>query len=272
MSIFNEKNINKVIIHGGLFHLDDLAVAALCRITNPDCEIVRDNKPDLALAGPATGVLIADVGGVHDPERWLFDHHMDRYDPETADRDTVRAAVGRVWDALGNASAYPTLTQWIRAIDLHDTGVQWSPLGVFGAFAPNWNEENRSMDDGFAEALEVVEMIIRKMIQKDEATLLAESELDQIPMENSGILQLEKFIPWQQWAANHPEIKAVVTPGRNPGEWNVNLPKGRGKFPASWLEPANKPVHVTFVTNWLTMVCVNDLAVIEDLVSQVLIE
>lgn len=261
--------VNMLVVHGGLFHLDDLAVAALCQIANPNAVIVRLNKPDLTVSGPDEGVLIADVGGTYDPKRWLFDHHQDRYDPETVDKTTVRAAVGRVWDTLGNPEAYPTLTSWIRAVDLHDTGVQWSPLGVFGAFAPNWNETDKTMDDGFKEALEIVKSLILKMIEKDEAAAAAESALDQVPVETNGILYLEKFIPWQGWTANHPEIRAVVTPGRNTGEWNVNLPKGRGKFPAGWLEPANKPVAVTFVANWLTMICVNDREVITDLVSQI---
>ena len=263
--------VKTVVVHSGMFHLDDLAVAALCRIANPDCVIIRDNKPSLDTAGPEDGVLIADVGGIHDPERWLFDHHQDRYDPETADKATVRAAVGRVWDALGNAEKYPTLTTWIRAVDCHDTGVQWSPLGVFGAFAPKWNELDKSMDQGFEEALDVVQKIIIKMIENDDAIHAASTALDQLPV-TDGVLRMEKYIPWQGWAQDHPDIKAVVTPGRNPGEWNVNLPKGRGKFPASWLEPANKPNHVTFVTNWLTMVCVDDLSVVQDLVSQVIVE
>ena len=218
-------DIKTLVVHGGLFHLDDLAVAALCRIANPDCVIVRDSKPSLDTAGPENGVLVADVGGVCDPARWVFDHHQDRYESWWDDKTTVRAAVGRVWDTLGNAEAYPTLTQWIRAVDLHDTGVVWSPLGVFGAFAPNWNEE-RSMDSAFAEALEIVQKIILKMIEKDEATAAASTELDQIPVED-GILRMEKFIPWQGWAAEHPEIKAVITPGRNPGEWRWPPPERR---------------------------------------------
>lgn len=263
-------DVKTVVVHGGMFHLDDLAVVALCRIANPDCVIIRLSKPDLTVSGPDEGVLIADVGGTYDPNRWLFDHHQDRYDSYWVDKATVRAAVGRVWDALGNAEKYPTLTAWIRAVDLHDTGVQWTPLGVFGAFAPNWNEE-RSMDTAFEEALEIVQKIILKMIEKDEAIAAASAELDQLPIKD-GILHLEKYIPWQEWVTNRPEIKAVVTPGRNAGEWNVNLPKGGGKFPASWLEPANKPESVTFVANWLTMICVDDLTVVQDLVSQVIIE
>lgn len=259
----------KLIIHGGMFHLDDLAVSALCRIANPFVQIERVNKPDLEKTGSRFGTLVADVGGICDPERWLFDHHQDRYDPATADCENVRAAVGRVWDALGDSQAYPTLTAWIRAVDLHDTGVNWTPLGVFGAFAPNW-DDTTTIDEGFYEALDIVQQIIVKMIEKDEAAARAADALEELPQEH-GILRMdEAFIPWQDWVKTQPDIKAVVHPGRDVGTWNLSIPRGRGKFPDSWLE--NKPAHTVFVANWLTMVTVDDREVIDDLVNQIINE
>lgn len=262
-------DIKELTVHGGLFHLDDVLCAALVRLNNPSAKIIRSNKPDLEAEGLGVWRAIADVGGTYDPSRWLFDHHQDRYTPES-DPAEVRAAVGRLWNTLSDPTKYPNLTAYIHAVDLHDTGVAWTPLGVVGSFAPNW-DDSFTMDDGFEAAVKHVMELVRQMVRKDQSTARAAGELDKCQI-NEGIVTLDKFLPWQDWASSHPEIRAVVTPGRDPETWNVNLPKGRGKFPASWLEPANKPVHVTFVTNWLTMVCVNDLAVIEDLVSQVLIE
>jgi hypothetical protein len=94
------------------------------------------------------------------------------------------------------------------------------------------------------------------------------AELEKIKVED-GIVVLDKFLPWQDWAADRPEIRAVVTPGRDEGTWNINLPKGRGKFPASWLEPANKPMNLVFMPAWRTMAVVDNREVIADLVSQI---
>lgn len=260
-------DIKELTVHGGLFHLDDVLCAVLCRLNDPACRIIRSNKPDLEADGLGIWRAIADVGGVYDPERWLFDHHQDRYTPDS-DPKTVRAAVGRLWDALGDSDKYPTLSAYIHAVDLHDTGVLWTPLGVVGSFAPNWDDQF-SMDEGFEAAVKHVLNLVRQIVRKDQSAARAAEELDKAPVKD-GIVTLDRFLPWQDWVRNHPEVKAVVSPGRESGEWNINIPKGRGMFPADWLQPAATwPKGVTFVTNWLTMVVVNDREVIEDLVSQI---
>ena len=261
-------DIKELTVHGGLFHLDDVLCAALVRLNNPACQIVRSNKPNLEADGLGRWRAIADVGGVYNPDRWLFDHHQDHYTPDS-DPATVRAAVGRLWDVLGNVG-YPTLTTYICAVDLHDTGVTWSPLGVIGSFAPNWDDQF-SMDEGFERAVQHVMELVRQMVRKDQSAARAVAELNKVPVEN-GIAILDKFLPWQDWARNNPEVKAVVAPGRDPGTWNVNIPKGRGTFPQSWLDPANKPNHLVFMPAWRTMAVVDSRDVITDLVSQIITE
>jgi hypothetical protein len=260
-------DIKELTIHGGLFHLDDVLCAALCRLNDPTCKIIRSNKPALEAEGLGVWRAIADVGGVYDSERWLFDHHQDRYTPDS-DPETVRAAVGRLWDTLGNAEKYPTLSNYIHAVDLHDTGVAWTPLGVVGSFAPNW-DDSFTMDDGFEAAVQYVLQLVRQMVRKDQSAARAAGELDKYPI-NEGIVTLDKFLPWQDWASRHPEVRAVVTPGRDPETWNINLPKGRGMFPVDWLEPANKPKGMVFMPAWRTMLVTDDREVIGDLVDQII--
>lgn len=242
------KKLNKIIVHGGIFHLDDVVCCALAKIVNPDVIIERNNKPDINEAGPETGILIADVGMVYDPEHWLFDHHMDRYDTDS-DPATVRAACGRVWDYFGSATDFPSLTAYIRAVDLHDTGVQWSPLGVINCFAPNW-DDGFTMKDGFEFALEHVMQLIWAMIRKDYATKAAYDAVAKCPVEDEVIL-MQEFLPWSQYAAAHPEIKAVIFPGRDLGTWNVSIAKDHGTFPEEWLN--EKPEGLVFMPAWRTM-------------------
>lgn len=242
------EELEQITVHGGIFHLDDICCCALARIAFPGIKIVRSNKPEVVYHDHH---IIADVGGVYDPDQWFFDHHMDRYAPDS-DPTTVRAAVGRMWDTLGNVKAYPTLTQFIHAVDLHDTGVVWSPLGAaIRSFAPAWND-NFTMDEGFNRALDFVEALIREIIRQDEAATAAEDALDSAPIRD-GVLVLDKFMPWQDYVEKRSDIKAVVYPGRDPGSFNCQIPKDRGVFPEDWL--TTKPDGITFVPAWRTMAC-----------------
>lgn len=259
-------DVKELTIHSGLFHLDDVLCAALCRLNDPSCKIVRSNKPDIEADGLGVWRAIADVGGIHDTERWLFDHHQDHYTPES-DPAEVRAAVGRLWDALGDADEYPTLTQWIHAVDLHDTGVVWSPLGVIGSFAPNW-DDSFTMDDGFEAAVQHVMELVRQMVRKDQSAARAVTELEKFPIEN-GTVVLDRFLPWQDWAGTRDDVRAVILPGRDPGTWNVNIPKGRGTFPASWLEPTNKPEGIVFLPAWRTMAVADSLETAKQFVTAI---
>lgn len=259
-------DIKELVVHGGLFHLDDVLCAALCRLNDPSCKIVRSNKPDIEADGLGVWRAIADVGGIHDPKRWLFDHHQDRYTPDD-DPAGVRAAVGRLWDAIGNPTKYPNLTAYIHAVDLHDTGVMWSPLGVIGSFAPNWND-TFSIDEGFERAVQHVLTIVRQLVRKDQADRAAMEAVAECPVED-GVLTLDKFLPWQQYAADHEEIKAVIFPGRDPGTWNVNIPKGRGTFPASWMEPANKPSGLVFMPAWRSMAVASSLETAKEFATSI---
>lgn len=244
-------NVNTVIVHGGVFHLDDLAVCALARMANPDCEIRRENEPDLTQAGPNTGVMIADVGKVHDPKRWIFDHHQDRYSTDS-DTKTTYAAVGRVWNYFGNSESYPEMTELIHAIDLHDTGVRMTALGKsFRWFAPNWNEPDTSMDEAFEEALAIVIAIFKRTARKDEAEAAAPAFLASCPVQN-GILVLPNYMPYQEYATEHTEITAVCYPDRNGKDLDLCLINGRGLFPKEWM---TTPPEGIYLIRRATAVC-----------------
>lgn len=258
MRIFNEKvtTIDKIIVHGGVFHLDDLLTVAIIRHEFPDVEVCRENNPNLNYAGPYTGIVIADVGRVCDPDRWIFDHHQDVYDPES-DPATVKAAVGRMWDAFGRTKEYAGLTELVHAVDLHDTGVKWTPLGAaIRSFAPNWDEDWFTMDEAFFAALEWLQPLVDRIIHKDEARLNAGEILDTVEVRN-GVMILTKFVPWQGYVKHRDDITAVVFPGRDPGTWNLQIPQGKGLFPKEWLTA--KPEGVTFMVNWRTMITVDSV-------------
>jgi uncharacterized UPF0160 family protein len=64
--------VNKLVVHAGLFHTDDVLCAAMARAINPDVWIVRTNtvEKDDARNDGTNGIYVADIGGGR------YDHHQ----------------------------------------------------------------------------------------------------------------------------------------------------------------------------------------------------
>jgi uncharacterized UPF0160 family protein len=266
MTTFNLFNftsaVESVTVHSGIFHADDVAVAALLRLQFPDVLIIRNNNPDVKAADVQH--IIADVGRQHDGVA-LFDHHQLRpiKDEEVFQSDgcillkkgtpkeEVRAAVGLLWDAYGKKDEFPTLSGLIHSIDLHDTGVVWTPAWTtVRDFYPTWDSDENP-DEAFLKAVEWLTPALVNAIQKDLAAAKAADWLaENATVLNDAILVMDKFVPWQSYAKEHG-LKMVVFPGRDPGSYNLQVADPAWKLPKEWLD--SKPTGVTFVTNWLSM-------------------
>lgn len=64
--------VNKLVVHAGLFHTDDVLCAAMARAINPEVWIVRTNtvEKDDARNDGTNGIYVADIGGGR------YDHHQ----------------------------------------------------------------------------------------------------------------------------------------------------------------------------------------------------
>lgn len=87
-----------IVTHPGGAHKDDLlAVCVLAALH--DCPIVRREPTAEELADPE--VAVVDIGGVHDPAKWNFDHHhFPRESPPTCALSLVLDHLGLYEDAL----------------------------------------------------------------------------------------------------------------------------------------------------------------------------
>lgn len=262
-TIFNfETEVKSITVHSGMFHADDVAVAALLRLQFPEIEIIRSNNPDTTKADIQH--IIADVGRQHDGVS-LFDHHQFRpeKDQELVQEDgsillkkgtpheEVHAAVGLLWEAWGKKEAFPTLTGLIHSIDLHDTGVVWTPAWTtVRDFYPTWDSDENP-NDAFMRAVDWITPALENAIKKDLSAAKAASWLSEnAQVIDDAILVMDKFVPWQSFCKEHG-LKMAVFPGRDPGSYNIQVADPAWKLPKDWLD--TKPVGVTFVTNWLSM-------------------
>jgi len=123
------------------------------------------------------------------------------------------------------------------------------------------------MGEAFFEALEWLQPLVDRIIRKDEARLNVDEVLDTVEVRN-GVMILTKFVPWQGYMKKRDDVIAVVFPGRDPGTWNLQIPQGKGLFPAEWL--TTKPEGVTFMVNWRTMITVDSIDRAIELANEVL--
>jgi uncharacterized UPF0160 family protein len=262
-NLFNfTQEVKTITVHSGMFHADDVAVVALLKLQYPDIEIIRSNNPDTTKADAQN--LIADVGRQHDGVS-LFDHHQLRpvKDQELVQEDgsillkkgtpkeEVHAAVGLLWEAYGKKAEFPTLSGLIHSIDLHDTGVVWTPAWTtVRDFYPNWDSDE-SPNEAFMRAVEWLTPALINAIKKDLSAAKAADWLSEnAQVLNESILVMDKFVPWQNYAKENG-LKMAVFPGRDPGSYNIQVADPAWKLPKAWLD--TKPAGVTFVTNWLSM-------------------
>jgi hypothetical protein len=79
------KNIKRTILHNGVFHTDDVAVAAVLTLINKNIEIIRISKNKNFKNTTAT--LVADIGGGY------FDHHNNTNSGE-------RCSIKIIWETF----------------------------------------------------------------------------------------------------------------------------------------------------------------------------
>jgi uncharacterized UPF0160 family protein len=227
-----------VFTHPGAFHADDaMAVAIILTLRQDDLTIVRAQDPRKHERWEEGYSWVVDVGGEHDPERLLFDHHQDRdgklcRDPETG--DGPYAAAGLVWKHLGartvdvwlqargiaaekNARVYRKLESrseeiaeavdkfLIREIDAWDRGVKIcdSRVNTFSLVITRMNPSallgEDDFDEEFDQAVWTSTSVLHHVIKSCVTHILSEDIVrDAIEnREDPRIMVLGKFCQWQ---------------------------------------------------------------------------
>lgn len=237
-NIFNpDRNIKKIIIHSGVFHADDvLCVALLKEFVNNDIEVIRNNIPDTS--GIPEDTIIADVGGKFDNDRF-FDHHQ--LDGQN-DATTAVCSAELLWKRFGNPDCHE-ISRYLHEVSLHDTGCRLSEVGwIFKDLQPTWNS-GESIDNAFEKAVKLGRSILGRKAELFEARVNAKNLYDTAERIGNTII-IEKFFPWQDYAAKDPTVNRAIMPGRDEGTYNLQVKIGR-TLPEEWL--TNPPIGCTFV-------------------------
>lgn len=270
--------IKKLYLHGGIFHADDVAVAAMMQFVNPAIEIRRVNKVPNNLSDE--DVMVADIGG------GKYDHHQK--DVPIRKDGFKHSAASLVWQDYGpeivrlmfplhNLSGNDIAVivgrfdaQVLRSIAAMDNGHSVSTtdfenhvLGgedvvslssLVSQFNPNWDSPF-PVDACFFQAVNFVKEIFRRTLSRMASSFAANALVRQYLKASNDvrILVMDQYIPWQgEVVKNSPETLMVIFPSLR-GGYNLQLvPEKLGcretktHFPVEWMS-GRMPAGATFV-------------------------
>lgn len=252
MEVFN---YDQVITHSTIFHSDDVCGVALCRLINPNIEIIRtlDVEKHLEMAkNVGKRAIVFDIG------LGKYDHHQ----PDKALRPdgTPYCGFGLLWRDFGyllcpNKEAWKKVDEeFVLLIDKADNGISANLLSSsIGNMNPNWNSVE-SEDVAFHRAMHAASALLNAHIQHANAVVAAAERI--VSCYGGGkILVLDKYLPWSHTVVNDPRFKDVlfVVYPSSRGGWNIQtVPQEVGSFanrlsfPESWLGHADESRGITF--------------------------
>ena len=269
--------IEKVYVHSGMFHADDVAVVALMQILNPAVEWERVN---VAPSVCGQDELVADIGG------GKYDHHQD--DTPIRKDGFKHSAASLVWEEYGpeivrtvsaihhfpDSEVEAIVARFdamvLRSIVTIDNGYELSAtdyenqvLGgndvfslstMVSQFNPNW-DCSLPADVMFTLAVKFVNGIFRRTLERLVSTSAASQQVQKFlnQAEDRRLLVMKRFLPWQGTVIkNSPETVMVIFPSAR-GGYNLQLaPEKLGdrntkmRFPKKWME-GDKPEGMTFI-------------------------
>lgn len=243
------KKPDRVIVHGGIFHIDDVTVVALLKKAFGEIEVRRMN--DISEFEADENTIIADIGN------GKYDHHQ--MDAKLRPDGNKYAACGLIYDEIAelifpDAEAIEYFRNvYIIPIEDHDNGLRRDTLSVLiGAMNPQW-DSNVSFDDAFNNAVQLMCNIIENEIKAAKSRINAKTVFDSSNrIMNGKVLILPKYIPWKAYVSN-TDLEYVIAPGMRNDICIECVPKDvindpfsqKKPLPQQWLE--NKPEGCTFV-------------------------
>jgi uncharacterized UPF0160 family protein len=231
----------RALTHSGTFHADEVTAYAVLALAEPETvprHFLRSRDPALV----ARAEIVFDVGGVFDPSRHRYDHHM-RERPRRAD-GTPYSSAGLIWAAFGR-EALRTLVpdageslrerlwsavdrEFVLPIDRVDNGIgeadALSYAGLIADVNPPWDDPAPDEDGRFLEAARFADAALRRKVSALLARLRAEDAVLAAARaaEDPRIIELPAPMPWQEAAFEHglPVLFALY-PSR-PGKWRID--------------------------------------------------
>jgi len=246
----------KIATHSGGFHPDDIfAVATILLFTKEKkAEIVRTRDPKLIDSAD----YVVDVGGVYDPSKRKFDHHMPLGAGERQN-GVPYASFGLVWKEFGeNLCGSKKIAEEIDKLivaqtDALDCGVgEKKPIvdevyaydlsKMVMAMDPTWREKKYDTDKAFLKLVSWAQKILKREIKVAKDTDKGQKIVEKAYKKASDkrIVVMEEALPYEFVLNKYPEPLLVVFPNSE-GDWRAKAVRDdprsfvdRVNFPESW--------------------------------------
>ena len=238
-----------LVTHSGLFHADDVFATAILWLAFGRTTTIRTRDKQVITQAQEDGAIVYDVGLDYSTDKATYDHHQ-LGGAGLRDTGCPYAAVGLIWKHYGRLAleqipevptGYETEMVFesidkshIQGIDALDNGdvTQISKLTSNGAtiniesiskIISDLNQitslETLSQDQCFIEAVELAEKIIKRAALNATDKLIGIKRLEQWykNIEVKGILMMEHYVPWYEFAAIRTNILYVIFP--SDGTW-----------------------------------------------------
>lgn len=226
--------INKIVVHGGTFHADDVCSVSIARLMNPKVIFERVLSTDGLDVNSEDGTIVADIGF------GFFDHHGNSVRPR---RDGgPHSACTLLWERFGTeiiekTCAIDCQTAKKVASKIEDTmlfPIADGDNGIFGSgftindiisrMNPDWEHTSeKESDDAFGIAVNFMDKILKITINKAIAEVKAEViVLDAVQKMNNGIVILPCFLPWEDVCIKNKDARIVVFPS-NRGGYSIQM-------------------------------------------------
>lgn len=204
--------INKMAVHNGVFHADEVFGVSIIKGLYPQVEIIRTRDKEILEICD----LVADVG------EGPYDHH--KMDKELRDDGIPYSAFGLLWRDFGidyvakfcphlekkeqETLAKKVADEFILQIDAGDNGISLNEFNspvttisqVISSFMPLKHEE-RTVDEAFMEAVDFAHKYLKRLVirfgEYYESVHYIEEALKNQPIEETHILILEESVKWK---------------------------------------------------------------------------
>lgn len=277
------KVFKKVVTHSTIFHSDDIFGVAMWKLINPNIEVIRTLDPSPWKDDPEA--IVFDIGAEFG--MLAYDHHQKegkqlrpvsdgvwkvkvmKNGQEIEEEQAIPyCGFGLLWRDFGyllcdEKEAWKRVDQtFVLPIDKADNGVSHNMLSsTFSTFNPNWDSEEDE-NECFNKAVETAMVILKSVIDSANAAVRAYDYILSCFDQNSQILILDKWVPYESFIIKEPRTKDicfVVYPHKRGGYAVQTVKKvlgaytNRMDFPTEWLghPDPERGIHFAHTSNFL---------------------
>jgi len=226
----------KVATHSGTFHADDVFASAILHAALGDFDFIRTRDT----ARIAAADIVFDVGGVYDPARRRYDHHM--RDLPRRESGTPYSSVGLIWRDYGRAALsrfVPGIEKdmldsvWqdvdagiVLPIDQADNGIATASPShlalLIEAFNPTW-DSTQTYDEAFSEAVGLAHGVLQRACRQAYAEAKAASFVLTAAREakDPHLIVLDRKLPWEKAVFENDltDLLFVIYPNEDATSW-----------------------------------------------------